>query len=63
MEESLSMILVQRIAIIAVLAYVFSHTKIFRFMFKERKTIQDDALLIGFFFCRVNRRDLFWASG
>ena len=49
MEESLSMILVQRIAIIAVLAYVFSHTKIFRFMFKERKTIQDDALLIGFF--------------
>ncbi|MDR3563909.1 MAG: sensor histidine kinase [Negativicutes bacterium] len=49
MEDSLSMILVQRIAIIAVIAYVFSHTKAFRLMFKEQTTYREKAVLIAFF--------------
>lgn len=49
MQDSVSMILVQRIAIIAVIAYVFSHTKGFRIMFKEQTTYREKAVLILFF--------------
>ncbi|MDR3591456.1 MAG: sensor histidine kinase [Negativicutes bacterium] len=49
MEESLSMILVQRIAIIAVLAYVFSQTKAFRLMFKAETNYREKVVLILFF--------------
>lgn len=43
------MILIQRIAIIAVIAYVFSQTKAFRLMFKEQTTPREKAILILFF--------------
>ena len=54
MEESLSMLLVQRIAIIAVIAYVFSNTKAFGFLWKERTTIQEKVVLISFFFVSID---------
>jgi two-component system sensor histidine kinase LytS len=40
------MVLVQRIAIIAVIAYVFSHTRAFRLMFKAHTTFREKAVLI-----------------
>jgi len=43
------MILVQRIAIIAVVAYVFSQTKAFRLMFKEETSYREKAVLVIFF--------------
>ncbi len=49
MQDNLSLVLVQRIAIIAVVAYVFSHTKAFRLMFKEQSTYREKAVLIMFF--------------
>jgi two-component system sensor histidine kinase LytS len=49
MQENLSMILLQRIAIIAVVAYIFSQTKAFRLMFKELTTYSEKAVLIAFF--------------
>ncbi len=49
MEESLSMILIQRIAIIAVLAYVFSQTKAFRLMFKTQTNYREKIVLVLFF--------------
>lgn len=49
MQDNLSMVLVQRIAIVAVIAYVFSHTKAFRLMFKEQTTYREKAVLILFF--------------
>jgi two-component system sensor histidine kinase LytS len=49
MPESLSMILLQRFAIIAVIAYVFSHTKAFRFMFKEQIVYREKVILVLFF--------------
>lgn len=49
MDDNLSMILLQRIAIIAVLAYVFSHTKAFRLMFKEQTTKREKLVLVVFF--------------
>ncbi len=49
MNDNLSVILVQRIAIIAVVAYVFSQTKAFRLMFKEQTTYREKAVLILFF--------------
>lgn len=49
MYDNLSMILLQRIAIIAVVAYVFSQTKAFRFMFKEETTNREKATLVLLF--------------
>lgn len=49
MDDNLSMILLQRISIIAVLAYVFSHTKAFRLMFKEQTTNREKLVLVVFF--------------
>ena len=49
MEESLSMILLERIAIIAVIAYVFSQTQAFRSLFKDDTTIKEKIILIFFF--------------
>ncbi|MDR7865354.1 MAG: sensor histidine kinase [Sporomusaceae bacterium] len=49
MQDNLSLVLVQRIAIIAVVAYVFSHTKAFRLMFKEQSSYREKAVLILFF--------------
>lgn len=49
MQDNLSVVLVQRIAIIAVVAYVFSQTKAFRLMFKEQTTYREKAVLILFF--------------
>ena len=49
MDDNLSLILVQRIAIIAVVAYVFSQTQAFRLMFKEQTTYREKAVLILFF--------------
>lgn len=49
MEESLSMILLERIAIIAVIAYVFSQTQAFRSLFKDDTTIKEKTILIFFF--------------
>lgn len=49
MHDNLSMILMQRIAIIAVIAYVFSQTQAFRFMFKEQTSIREKFTLIVFF--------------
>lgn len=49
MQENLSMILLQRIAIIAVIAYIFSQTKAFRLMFKELTTYREKAILIALF--------------
>jgi two-component system sensor histidine kinase LytS len=49
MEESLSMILLERIAIIAVIAYVFSQTQAFRSLFNDNTTIKEKAVLVFFF--------------
>jgi two-component system sensor histidine kinase LytS len=49
MDENLSMILLQRISIIAVLAYVFSYTQAFRLMFKEQTTKREKMVLVVFF--------------
>lgn len=49
MQDNLSMILLQRIAIIAVIAYIFSQTKAFRLMFKEHTTFREKAVLTFFF--------------
>ncbi|MCX7779829.1 MAG: sensor histidine kinase [Negativicutes bacterium] len=49
MDDNLSMILLQRISIIAVLAYVFSHTQAFRMMFKEQTTNREKLVLVVFF--------------
>lgn len=45
MEDSLSMILIQRIAFIAVVAYVFSQTQAFRFVFKEHTSYKEKTIL------------------
>jgi len=45
MEDSLSMILIQRIAFIAVVAYVFSQTQAFRFVFKEQTSYKEKMIL------------------
>ncbi len=49
MEDSLSMILIQRIAFIAVVAYVFSQTQAFRFVFKEHTTYKEKLVLTVIF--------------
>lgn len=49
LDGNLSIILVQRIAIIAVLAYVLSHTQAFRLIFKENTTIREKLVLIFIF--------------
>lgn len=49
MQESLSMVLLERIAIIAVIAYVFSQTQAFRSLFKEDTSSKEKAVLIAFF--------------
>ncbi|MEN6413136.1 MAG: LytS/YhcK type 5TM receptor domain-containing protein [Veillonellales bacterium] len=46
MQESLSMILLQRIAFIAVIAYVFSQTRAFRSLFKEQITSREQVILV-----------------
>lgn len=46
MQESLSMVLVQRIAFIAVIAYVFSQTQAFRSLFKEQITSREQIILV-----------------
>ncbi|SCM80320.1 Sensor protein LytS [uncultured Sporomusa sp.] len=48
-EVHLSIILVQRIAIIAVFAYVLSHTRAFRLLFKETTTGREKLALIFIF--------------
>jgi len=45
MEDSLSMILIQRIAFIAVVAYVFSQTQAFRFVYKEHTSYKEKTVL------------------
>ena len=49
MEESLSVILLQRIAILSVIAYIFSHTRAFRYLFKEETTLREQFILMLFF--------------
>ncbi|MBP2663409.1 MAG: ypdA 1 [Firmicutes bacterium] len=49
LDTNLSIILVQRIAIIAVFAYVLSHTQAFRLIFKENTTIREKLVLIFIF--------------
>ncbi|EAX46542.1 signal transduction histidine kinase, LytS [Thermosinus carboxydivorans Nor1] len=49
MTDSLSMVLSQRIAIIAVVAYIFSQTNAFRLMFTENTTPREKCILILFF--------------
>jgi two-component system sensor histidine kinase LytS len=49
LDGNLSIILVQRIAIIAVFAYVLSHTLAFRLIFKENTTGQEKLVLIFVF--------------
>lgn len=49
MQESLSVVLLQRIAIIAVVAYLFSHTRAFRLLFKEETTVKEKCVLVVFF--------------
>lgn len=49
MEESLSVILLQRIAILSVIAYIFSHTRAFRYLFKEETTLREQFVLMLFF--------------
>lgn len=49
MVENLSMVLLQRIAVIAVVAYVFSHSHAFRFMFKEETSNREKMVLVVFF--------------
>ncbi|MDD4602112.1 Sensor histidine kinase BtsS [bioreactor metagenome] len=49
MQDSLSVILFQRIAIIAVVAYVFSQTQAFRSLFKNETTLKEKIVLVFFF--------------
>jgi len=49
LDGNLSIILVQRIAIIAVFAYVLSHTQAFRLIFKEDTTRREKLILILIF--------------
>lgn len=49
LDTNLSIILVQRIAIIAVFAYVLSHTQAFRLIFKESTTIREKLILVFVF--------------
>lgn len=49
MDDSLSMVLLSRMAIIAVIAYVFSQSRFFRLIFKEERTWREKMLLVGFF--------------
>ncbi|WP_425061104.1 LytS/YhcK type 5TM receptor domain-containing protein [Sporomusa carbonis] len=49
LHGSLSIILVQRIAIIAVFAYVLSHTRAFRLIFKEHTTALEKLALVFIF--------------
>lgn len=49
LDDNLSVILVQRIAIIAVFAYVLSHTQAFRLIFKESTTYREKLILILIF--------------
>lgn len=49
MKDSLSMVLFQRIAIIAVVAYVFSQTQAFRSLFKTETTLREKIVLIFVF--------------
>lgn len=49
MEDSLYMVLFQRIAIIAVVAYVFSQTQAFRSLFKYAITLREKIVLIFIF--------------
>lgn len=49
MKDSLSMVLFQRIAIIAVVAYVFSQTQAFRSLFKTETTFREKIVLIFVF--------------
>ncbi len=49
LDTNLSIILVQRIAIIAVFAYVLSHTQAFRLIFKESTTVREKLILIFIF--------------
>ncbi|QDR80747.1 sensor histidine kinase [Sporomusa termitida] len=49
LADNLSVILVQRIAIIAVFAYVLSHTQAFRLIFKENTTYREKLTLIFVF--------------
>lgn len=49
LDTNLSIILVQRIAIIAVIAYVLSHTQAFRLIFKESTSVREKLILIFIF--------------
>lgn len=49
LDSNLSIILVQRIAIIAVFAYVLSHTPVFRLIFKENTTAREKLILVFIF--------------
>lgn len=49
LDTNLSIVLVQRISIIAVFAYVLSHTQAFRLIFKENATLREQLLLIFIF--------------
>lgn len=49
LDRNLSIILVQRIAIIAVFAYVLSHTQAFRLIFKENTTVREKLILVFIF--------------
>ena len=49
LDKNLSIILVQRIAIIAVFAYVLSHTQAFRLIFKENTTVREKLILVFIF--------------
>lgn len=49
MQDSLSVILFQRIAIIAVVAYVFSQTQAFRSLFKTEITLKEKMVLVIIF--------------
>lgn len=49
LDANLSIILVQRIAIIAVLAYILSHTQAFRLLFKETTTTREKLVLVFIF--------------
>ncbi|WP_245867376.1 Sensor histidine kinase YpdA [Sporomusa silvacetica DSM 10669] len=49
LDKNLSIILVQRIAIIAVFAYVLSHTQAFRLIFKKNTTVREKLILVFIF--------------
>ncbi|SDD38407.1 sensor histidine kinase [Sporomusa acidovorans] len=49
LDGNLSIILVQRIAIIAVFAYVLSHMQVFRLLFKEKTTAREKMVLVFIF--------------